>query len=68
MVAIGTLAPGLVDGLQAEHGRGEVLDAFTTMMERLAQDRMLWLVFEDLRWVDGLEPRRDRLLIRAVGP
>lgn len=66
--AIGVLASGLMGGPQGAHTRGEVLDAFTTMVERLARDRMLWLVFEDLHWIDTSSREVIGYLIRAVGP
>ena len=66
--ALGVLAPGLVGGTAGDHDRGQVLDAFTTMAERLARDRMLWLVFEDVHWADASSRELIDYLVRAVAP
>ena len=65
--ALGVLAPGLTGGSH-EHARGEVLAAFAGMVEHLAQDRMLWLVFEDLHWVDSSSRELIAYLVTTLGP
>jgi hypothetical protein len=66
--AIGGLVPGLAGGSAGEQTRGEVFDAFTMMVEALARQRMLWLVFEDVHWADGSSRGLIDYLVRTVGP
>jgi DNA-binding CsgD family transcriptional regulator len=64
--ALEVLAPGLSAGSAEEHTRSEVFDAFTTMVERLAQTRMVWLVFEDVHWADSSSRELIDYLLRLV--
>ncbi len=59
---------GLDAALAALQGRNrsEVFDAFTTIVERLAADRLLWLVFEDVHWADGSSRDLIDYLARVV--
>lgn len=65
--ALGVLAPELTAG-DREHDRGDVLSAVVGLVERLARDRMLWLVFEDLHWVDSSSRELIGYLVSAIGP
>ncbi len=58
--ALGT-TPAQLDRLQ-------LLPAYVTALENLAADRLVWLVIEDLHWVDA--PSRDLLtyLVRVARP
>lgn len=65
--ALGVLWPGLTGGALGQHDRGEVLGAFTSLVEHLATQQMLWLVFEDLHWVDSSSRELISYLLGAVG-
>ncbi len=60
--------PGLDAALAALKGRdrAEVFDAFATLVERLAADGLLWLVFEDVHWADGSSRDLIDYLVRVV--
>ena len=72
--AAGTDAPALAP-LCSQLGTGDIgtdplrlLPAYVSTLENLADDRLVWLVIEDLHWVDA--PSRDLLtyLLRVAGP
>ena len=61
--------PGGLDAAVAAlqgRNRTEVFDAFATLVERLATDRLLWLVFEDVHWADGSSRDLVDYLVRVV--
>ena len=66
--ALRPLLPGLAAGGDAEASPARVLPALVWTLEQLAADRLVWLVVEDLPWLDG--PTRDLLayLVRVVQP
>ncbi|WP_129670173.1 ATP-binding protein, partial [Phytoactinopolyspora endophytica] len=51
---------------QAAEGRGRLYEVVTTLLERVAADRPLVAVVEDLQWADG--PSRDllRFVVRSM--
>lgn len=46
--------------------RTEVFDTFASVVERLAADRLLWLVVEDVHWADGSSLELIDYLVRVT--
>lgn len=66
--ALTSLLPELGTGVgDTLEGRGRLYDVVTTLLERVAAERPLVVVVEDLQWADA--PTRDllRFMVRAVG-
>jgi len=64
---LGALCPALGTGASVVD-RGEVLSAFVSFVERLAEDRLVWLVVEDLHWSDSSSRELLGYLVRVTGP
>lgn len=47
--------------------RAAVLGAFVSLVERLAEDRLVWLVVEDLHWSDSSSRELLGYLVRVTG-
>lgn len=62
--ALAPLLPGSVPGARAE--RVQLLSAFVDMLERLAADRLLVWVVEDLHWADSATRDMVNLAVRTV--
>ena len=67
-LALVPLCPDLGPDGDVEATAARVFPAFVSTIERLTSDRLVWLLVEDLPWVD--RPSRDLLsyLVRAVQP
>lgn len=64
---LGALCPALGAGAPAVE-RAAVLDAFVSLVERLAADRLVWLVVEDVHWSDSSSRELLDYLVRVTGP
>jgi DNA-binding CsgD family transcriptional regulator/tetratricopeptide (TPR) repeat protein len=64
---LGALCPALEGGATVVD-RGEVLGAFVSLVERLAEERLIWLVVEDLHWSDSSSRELLDYLVRVTGP
>ena len=56
-------------GLSQEHGgpdRLRVFDAFATLLSRLSQESLTWLVIEDVHWADSTSRDLIGYLVRVV--
>jgi DNA-binding CsgD family transcriptional regulator len=64
--ALAALVPGLAQEAPPRPDRTRTFDALATLLARLSQDRLVWLLVEDLQWVDTSS--RDLLgyLIRVM--
>ncbi len=50
--ALATLVPGLAPDAPQRPDRTRAFDALATLLAGLSQERLVWLVVEDLQWVD----------------
>jgi DNA-binding CsgD family transcriptional regulator/tetratricopeptide (TPR) repeat protein len=64
---LGALCPSLGTGASVVD-RAEVLGAFVSLVERLAEHRLVWLVVEDLHWSDASSRELLDYLVRVTGP
>lgn len=65
---LGALLPDLAEGATAQPSRAEIFDAFVTLIEAVATDRLTWLVVEDLHWSDMSSRDLLAYLVRVIGP
>jgi DNA-binding CsgD family transcriptional regulator/tetratricopeptide (TPR) repeat protein len=65
--ALAALCPALGPG-ESVVERAEVLGAFVLLVERLAAERLVWLVVEDLHWSDSSSRELLGYLVRVAGP
>jgi DNA-binding CsgD family transcriptional regulator len=65
--ALGTMVPGLARGRVPPPDRARIFDAFATLLTQLSRDRLVWLVVEDLHWVDTSSRDLVGYLVRVVG-
>ena len=64
-----TLSPDLgLDDNGSGVDRSRVLPAYVTTFENLASDRLVWLVIEDLHWVDEQSQDLLNYLVRVTQP
>lgn len=64
--ALRPLHPGLADEGDLEVSPARLLPAFVATVEELAADRLVWLVVEDLPWVDAASRDLLAYLVRVV--
>jgi DNA-binding CsgD family transcriptional regulator len=66
--ALSALAPVLSEGAPRPPDRAAIFHAFTDLITRLGEQQLVWLVIEDLQWLDTSSLDLLGYLTRVVGP